>query len=139
MERTGEVIAVQGDELLIRFCRPTDCEKCHGCMGGAAQRELKVRGQAQVGDAAVVEMPAGKVVQASLLAYVCPMLGLLAGLFIGAGLFPGAQETAAILGGLIGMAVPLLIVALTEGKRRKDAAWQPKLVRVIPAGQGTQQ
>ena len=51
MERTGEVIAVKGDELLIRFCRPTDCEKCHGCMGGAAQRELKVRGQAQVGDA----------------------------------------------------------------------------------------
>ena len=42
MEREGEVIAVQGENLVVQFCRPTDCEKCHGCMGGSAQRQLLV-------------------------------------------------------------------------------------------------
>ena len=28
MEREGEVIAVQGENLVVQFCRPTDCEKC---------------------------------------------------------------------------------------------------------------
>ena len=83
MEREGEVIAVQGENLVVQFCRPTDCEKCHGCMGGSAQRQLLVHGQAQVGDRAVVEMPTQKIVKASALAYLFPLLGLMAGLFLG--------------------------------------------------------
>ena len=78
MEREGEVIAVQGENLVVQFCRPTDCEKCHGCMGGSAQRQLLVHGQAQIGDRAVVEMPTQKIVKASALAYLFPLLGLMA-------------------------------------------------------------
>ena len=44
-----------------------------------------------------------------------------------------AQEAAAIVGGVLGMAIPLAIVALTERKRRADSSWQPRLVRIIPA------
>ncbi len=133
MEREGEVIAVQGENLVVQFCRPTDCEKCHGCMGGSAQRQLLVHGQAQIGDRAVVEMPTQKIVKASALAYLFPLLGLMAGLFLGSFLFPAAQEAAAIVGGVLGMAIPLAIVALTERKRRADSSWQPRLVRIIPA------
>ena len=139
MERTGEVIAVQGDELLVRFCRPADCEKCHACMGGESPRQLTVKGKAQVGDTAVVEMPTQKVLKASVLAYLFPLIGLMAGLFLGATFFPASQELASILGGLIGMAVPLAVVALTERKRRADAAWQPKLVRIISASGAAKQ
>ena len=84
MERMGEVVAVQGDLLVVQFCRPTDCEKCHGCMGGEAQRQLMVRGKAEIGDTAVVEMPTQKVLKASALAYAFPLLGMMAGLFLGA-------------------------------------------------------
>ena len=75
MERMGEVVAVQGDLLVVQFCRPTDCEKCHGCMGGEAQRQLMVRGKAEIGDTAVVEMPTQKVLKASALAYAFTLLG----------------------------------------------------------------
>ena len=135
MERTGEVVAVQGDKLVVQFCRPTDCEKCHGCMGGQAQRQLMVQGHAQIGDTAVVEMPTQKIIKASALAYVFPLLGLMTGLFLGATFFPTAQDAASIIGGLIGMAIPLSVVALTERKRRADASWQPKLLQVIPKSQ----
>lgn len=133
MEREGEVIAVQGENLVVQFCRPTDCEKCHACMGGASQRQLLVHGRAQVGDRAVVEMPTQKIVKASALAYLFPLLGLMVGLFLGSWLFPEAQELAAIAGGVVGMAIPLAVVALTERKRRADTTWQPRLVRIIPA------
>ena len=133
MEREGEVIAVQGENLVVQFCRPTDCEKCHACMGGAAQRQLMVKGHAQIGDRAVVEMPTQKIVKASALAYLFPLLGLMAGLFLGSWLFPQAQEAAAIAGGVLGMAIPLAAVALTERRRRADQTWQPRLVRIIPA------
>ena len=42
MERMGEV-AVQGDLLVVQFCRPTDCENAMDGMGGEAQRQLMVR------------------------------------------------------------------------------------------------
>lgn len=133
MEREGEVIAVQGDNLVVQFCRPTDCEKCHACMGGASQRQLMVKGSARVGDRAVVEMPTQKIVKASAMAYLFPLLGLMAGLFLGSWLFPAAQEAAAIIGGIVGMAIPLAVVAFTERKRRADQSWQPRLVRILPA------
>lgn len=88
MERMGEVVAVQGDLLVVQFCRPTDCEKCHGCMGGEAQRQLMVRGKAEIGDTAVVEMPTQKVLKASALAYAFPLLGMMGGSLFGGNLFP---------------------------------------------------
>ena len=132
MERMGEVVAVQGDLLVVQFCSPTDCEKCHGCMGGEAQRQLMVRGKAEIGDTAVVEMPTQKVLKASALAYAFPLLGMMAGLFLGATFFPQAQDAASIIGGVVGMGVPLAIVAVTERKRRADTSWQPTLLQVIP-------
>ena len=34
MDRLGEVTKVDGKWLEITFCRPSDCDKCHACMGG---------------------------------------------------------------------------------------------------------
>ena len=134
MERTGEVTAVKGEWLEVTFCRPADCEKCNACGIGQKQASLMVRGKADLGDQAVVSMPSSTVMQASLLAYVLPLIGLLAGLFAGAALFPQAENAAGFLGALIGLAVPLLIVALTEKRRRQSSRWQPTLVKIIPGG-----
>lgn len=136
MERTGEVTAVRGEWLEVTFCRPADCEKCNACRGGQKQATLMVRGQASVGDIAVVEMPTKTVMHASLLAYALPLIGLMAGLFAGAALFPSAQETAGALGGLIGLAITAGYVVLTERKRRANPQWQPILTDVIPKEQG---
>ena len=56
MERTGEVTAVRGGMLEITFCRPADCEKCNACHGGSKQTTLTLKGQAALGDLAVVDI-----------------------------------------------------------------------------------
>lgn len=133
MERTGEVTAIQGEWLEVTFCRPADCEKCNAC--GLHQRtaSLMVRGKARLGDQAVVSLPSSTVMRASLLAYVLPLAGLLIGLFAGMALLPQAENAGALAGALIGLAIPLLGVVLTEKKRRQSDRWQPTLLKIIPA------
>ena len=134
MERTGEVTAVKGEWLEVTFCRPADCEKCNACGMGQKQASLMVRGKANLGDQAVVSLPSSTVFQASLLAYVLPLIGLLVGLFAGFTLFPQAQDAAGILGALIGLSIPLIYVVLTEKRRRQSSRWQPTLIEIIPGG-----
>ena len=132
MERTGEVTAVKGEWLEVTFCRPADCEKCNACGIGEKKASMMVRGKANLGDQAVVSMPASTVMKASLLAYVLPLVGLFIGLFAGMALFPQAENAAGLIGALIGLAIPLTFVVLTEKRRRQSDRWQPTLIEVLP-------
>lgn len=132
MERIGEVTAVRGEWLEVTFCRPADCEKCNACHGGQKQTVLRLKGQAAVGDMAVVEMPTATFMRASALAYAMPLLCLMAGLLLGSGLFPASADLAGCIGALAGLAVSALALKLTERRRRQDARWQPKLTQIIP-------
>ncbi len=138
MERIGEVTAVVGDELEITFCRPADCGKCHACGGGRAQMQLRLKGKAQVGDAAVVDLPDGTLRKASVLAYVLPLIGLLAGVAIGGACFPGKDGAAALIG-LAGLLIASAPAALGEKKRRENPAWQPALRQILPREDGAGQ
>lgn len=130
MERVGEVTAVRGNMLEITFCRPADCGKCHACSGNQAQMQLLLPGKAEVGDAAVVDMPTGTVMKASAMAYMLPLAGLLGGAALGGVCFGG--DIAIALCGLVGLGLSLTVVAITEKKRRSDPAWQPVLRQILP-------
>lgn len=132
MERTGEVTAIKGEYIEVTFCRPSECEKCHACMGGEKKAIALVRGNARIGDMAVVSMPSQTVIKASLMAYVLPLAGLFVGMFAGSALFPAQQTNATLIGGLIGLAIPMLALKLTEKNRHENAKWEPTLVEVIP-------
>ena len=129
MQKVGEITAVQADWLEVTFCRPADCEHCHACEGGQKSTVVKVRGEGRLGDYAAVELPTGTVVKASLLAYAFPLAGFLGGIAVGTAM--GSSAAAAGLG-LLGLALPVAVVAMTEKKRRASPDWQPTLVRVIP-------
>ena len=133
MERTGEVKAVDGEWLEIQFCRPADCEKCNACHGGDKVMSLRIKGTAKVGDKAVVYLPPSAVTKASLIAYAIPAAGLLLGILLGDALFPTESSLGGVIGGLTGMAVPAIILLLTERFRKADPRWTPQLVRVIPS------
>lgn len=136
MERTGEVTAVHGEYIEITFCRPSDCEKCNACHGGKSQTTLALKGQANVGDYAVVEMPVKTFMQASAMAYALPLGALLAGMFIGGALFPASQDVAGLIGAALGLGAAMAGLKITEAARRKDPRWQPTLLEVIPAMKG---
>lgn len=130
MERMGEITSVQGEWLEITFCRPADCEKCHACHGGPKEMHLRVRGEGNVGDIAVIEMPERTLSRAALLAYALPLAGFIGGLLLGSALFPDGS-LGGVIGGLAGLALPLAYLRLSEARRSQDPAWQPQLVRVI--------
>lgn len=132
MQRIGEVTAIHGEMLEITFCRPSDCEKCNACHGGSKVMKIHLRGKANLGDSAVVEMPTSTVVQASILAYGLPLAGLMIGLAAGTLLFPQNADMAGVLCGAAGLGLMLLIVRLTESKRRHDPRWKPQLIEIIP-------
>ncbi|MBQ4552595.1 MAG: SoxR reducing system RseC family protein, partial [Clostridia bacterium] len=71
MIRTGFVKDKKGERLSVCFERPSSCEGCKGCAKGLMSKSelLTVFGEAEVGDIVDVEMPEGRVFQASLLAY----------------------------------------------------------------------
>lgn len=130
MEQVGEVTAVRNGMLEITFCRPEECEKCHGCAGHHKPSVIRMPGEAKVGDAAVVSMPDNVLVKASLLGYILPIAGLLIGMVIAYLAF--ANDYAAAIGGVAGLGLALLVVLLTEKKRRANADWQPKVTKIIP-------
>lgn len=132
MERTGEVTAVQGQWLEITFCRPADCEKCHACHGGQKTTSLRIRGEAKVGDYAVVSMPENTIYRASLIAYALPLAGLVIGMMLGETILPDRNSLGGVIGGVIGLAIPALIIRLTEKKRQESRRYQPELIRIIP-------
>lgn len=130
MEQIGEVTAVRGGMLEITFCRPEECEKCHGCAGHHKPSVLEIPGEASVGDAAVVYLPDNTLVKASLLAYVLPVAGLLAGMT--AGWFALRNDLAAAGCGVLGFVLLGAVGVLTEKRRKMDPQWQPRVTRIIP-------
>ena len=134
MERLGEVTAVDGKWLEITFCRPSDCEKCHACMGGEKTMTLRLEGKAQVGDKALVTMPDSTITQGALLAYALPLAGMLIGMLAGDALLPLEGALGAIIGALTGLALPLIYLLATEKKRRSNPKWTPQLKRILHMG-----
>lgn len=135
MERLGEVTAVDGKWLEITFCRPSDCEKCHACMGGEKTMKLRLEGKAQVGDKALVTLPDSTVTQGALLAYALPLAGMLTGMLAGDALLPLEGALGAIIGAAAGLALPLIYLLATEKKRRSNPKWTPQLKRVLHMGE----
>lgn len=135
MERIGEVTAVDGKWLEITFCRPSDCDKCHACMGGDKTMTLRLEGKAQVGDKALVSMPDSTITHGALLAYALPLAGMLIGMLAGDSLLPLEGALGAIIGAAIGLGLPLVYLLATEKKRRQDPKWTPQLKRILRMGE----
>lgn len=137
MEKVGEVTAVHGEYLEITFCRPADCGHCHACHGARDQMQITLKGEAQEGDLAVVDMASSTVMKASVIAYILPLCTLLLGVVAGSLLFPQQEAVAGVVGGLIGLAAALLFIAVTEKSRRGKEEWNPTLLRILPKAEQT--
>ncbi len=132
MLRTGKVVAAEGGELEVCFERPEACAHCGACGGQKEETLVKIPGDVPVGRWIDVDMPEKQVLKASILAYVLPLILLLAGLALGSALFE--QEALWALTGIACMGLAWLILHLIEKRMKRRDVWQPKIVNVYGEG-----
>lgn len=130
MIRTGFVKTKNGEKLSVCFERPSSCDGCKGCSKGLMSKSelLTVFGEAEVGDFVDVQMPEGRVFQASLLAYALPLCMLIAGLVAGSLL--GLGDTLAFLLALVGLVLGYVLARLAEKYLSKKKNWRPTIIAV---------
>lgn len=106
MEQIGEVVLVEGDMARVRVKRHDVCSKCGGCgavLLGAGDNSIDARNvvNARVGQIVKVKSDTGKVLTASFMVYIIPLLFLLIGLYAGQAMAPGLGIWREDLAGLV--------------------------------------
>ena len=67
-------------EATIVYMRPDACAKCGACGGGGKSRSIRLKADCAVGDWVKVELPDGRFLGATALAYALPLACFLLGL-----------------------------------------------------------
>lgn len=133
MLRTGRVVNALDGEIEVCFDRPEACEHCNACAGQKHHTLVKVKGDAPLGSFVDVEMPAVRLLKASLLAYLAPLTLLILGVALGILLFQ-SEAVGAVLGvGMMGVSYGLL--RLFEKKSKNVQAWQPTIAAIHEEGE----
>ncbi len=141
IQEEGVVVAVTADGVWVETQRQSGCQSCSsrgGCGVGIMQKALnrrqhKVRVQTdlpvQVGDHVRLLLPASALVQASMLMYLLPLLGLILGAVAGQSLF--ASDAGAIGGAVVSFTAVLLFIARQQNGLSRSGRYAPRIERVL--------
>ncbi|MBQ9263884.1 MAG: SoxR reducing system RseC family protein [Clostridia bacterium] len=131
MMRTGKVVSAANGLLEVCFERPEACAHCKAC-GEVHESLVTIPGVAPIGSWVDVDMPEKQVLKASVLAYVIPLIMLLAGIALGMALF--SQEALAAVTGILCMGLSWFVLRLIDKRMRTQDIWQPKILAVREDG-----
>lgn len=131
MTKFGQVASAQPENqtVTVRYARPDACEKCGACGGKTHEQAITLKGEAQVGDWVKVELPDGRFLNATAIAYLIPLACFLAGLFAGY-LLSGQNELVAFAASLTGLGLSLLILKLADRRIAGKPEWTPRITAV---------
>ncbi len=131
MTKFGHVIAYNEHTGMatIQYTRPDACEKCGACGAQSHSGTLVLPAECKPGDWVRVDLPEGRFLQATALAYVLPLAGLLGGLGLGY-LLGGGGDGWTLLGGAAGLGLCVLVLWLNERRIRGKAEWTPHVAQV---------
>lgn len=127
MNREAKVVLKDG-RLVAELTRTEACASCGACRHGK-EEVLTVdlpEGDFIEGEMVELTLEDGRVTQASLIAYGIPLLGLIAGIFLG-GIFGG--DGMRLLMGLLLTALSYLAVRLIGGRMENSGNYRPKALR----------
>ncbi len=143
IETSGQVIGIESDVAVVEVGpRATGCGRCHepgGCGGGllnlqegtrARQFRLKNDIGARVGDQVLICAPDGSILISALLSYGLPLAMLI--LFSGLATWRFGSDGAALTGGLLGLAIGLLLLRIVSSKREPALALRFKSTDYSP-------
>lgn len=131
MIRMGTVIKEEGNGVLVRFDQLSACVGCNGCGREQKTTIVFVKGDAKLDDRISVQMPDVRILKASILMYLIPLLGFIFGLLLGNFLSRG-NELWMVSGSFIGLIVSVLILKATDKHLGKKKAWQAEIIAVNP-------
>ena len=126
----GVVTAVENGVATVRFQRSAMCSHCGGCLA-IGEKELETRVpntlHAKVGDRVEVSMAGRRVLEASAIAYVVPLLFLLLGIWLGSYL----SDVFALLFGVAGCALAFLVLRRLEKRKGFTQKFRPRMTGIL--------
>ena len=144
---TGRVVAVEPDGLWVETIRQSTCGSCvaqKGCGHGLINkisdgkrsyiRVLSGRsdtGGCRVDDQVRISIPEEVILRGSLVVYMLPLLCMLGGAALAAGLLQGSQDALAAIGAMVGLAAGIGLVRWHAWHHRDDQRLQPTLLEVL--------
>lgn len=131
MTKLGQVTEYDGETgvATITYSRPEACEKCGACGTRKHNGKIKLKASCQIGDWVRVELPDGRFMQATVLAYALPFVffmgGMLAGYFLS-----GKSELIAALCAFIGLGLSVALIKLADSRIKGKDEWTPHVTAV---------
>ena len=114
----------------IKFSRPEACAKCVACGTLSQTGTITLTADCKVDDWVRVELPEGRFLEATAIAYVIPLVGLLAGIALGWYLGGGSDGTT-LLGALLGLAVSAGVLWIINRRITNRPEWTPRVTAVF--------
>jgi len=112
----------------ISYIRPDACEKCRGCGSMSQTGSITLKAECKVGDWVKVELPDGRFLSATVMAYAVPLVTFLAGLLLGYQL-SGQNELIALLASLGGLGAGVVCIRLCEKHISGKPEWTPRITQ----------
>ena len=146
LTETGRIVAIQEDGVWVETIRSSTCGACSlqkGCGHGLLSRigegrrgYIKVLpGTLALSDCAVndrvrISIPEAVILRGSAVVSLVPLLSMLLGAGLSAGLWPDGADLGAMLGALLGLGAGLALVRWHAWRHRYDSSLQPTLLEV---------
>jgi positive regulator of sigma E activity len=116
----------------VRFSRPEACAKCGGCGAGSQQGSITLKADCSVGDWVRVELPEGRFLSATAIAYVVPLVLFLTGLGLG-WLLGGGSDLAMLAGSVAGIGLSVGVLYAVNRRIAGKPQWTPRITEVYGA------
>jgi len=143
----GRVVAVEPDAVWVETIRRSTCGTCsaqkacgHGILNKLSDgkrgyvRVLSgelAAAKCQVDDQVLISIPEEAILRGSFVAYVLPLLCMLASAGFMATLMPASVDLAAASGAVGGLAIGFALVRWHSVSHRHDPAFQPVLLKLV--------
>jgi sigma-E factor negative regulatory protein RseC len=147
LTESGRVVGFESDGLWVETIRRSTCGTCSaqkGCGHGLLNRISEgKRGYIRclpgehplehynIDDQVLISIPEEVILRGSFIAYVLPLVGMLAGAFATAHWLPGNEDLLAVAGAVGGLLLGYALVRWHGVRHRRDPVFQPVLLRVI--------
>lgn len=151
LTETGRVVARDEDALWVETIRRSTCGSCaankacgHSMINAISDgKRSLVRvlpGRLSVSDCDIddqvrISIPEEVLLRGSFMAYMMPLLAMLAGAVTGVELLPFGQDAAAALGAVAGLGVGFALLRWHAVRHHRDEAFQPVLLEVLRRGE----